>query len=70
MGREEEIRLIAYGLRTREGTHPRSFLERWLKAESIWEYNQKAIAATGEPNRPPSKDDRSEETSGSLLATR
>jgi hypothetical protein len=52
MGREEEVRMIAYGLRMRDGNKPRRFLERWLEAEAIWEYNHKGITPLeDEPNR-------------------
>ncbi len=61
MGREEEVRMIAYGLRIRDGNQPRSFLERWLEAEAIWKSNHKALAVSGKPNRPITYDDEIEE---------
>jgi hypothetical protein len=58
MGREDEILMIAYGLRVRDGNDQGRFLERWLKAEAIWEYNHKSIPVLEQSAEPPVKADR------------
>ena len=40
MGREDEIRLIAYSIWEQEGRCDGRDCEHWLKAEVIWEENQ------------------------------
>ena len=40
MGREDEIRTIAYGIWVEEGCRDGNEWEHWLKAEVIWENNQ------------------------------
>ena len=45
MGREDEIRLIAYSMWEREGYSDGLDWEHWYRAEVIWEeQNQKAAA--------------------------
>jgi len=41
MGREEEIKLIAYRIWEEEGCIDGRDCEHWLRAEAIWELNQK-----------------------------
>ena len=41
MGREDEIRMIAYRIWEEEGCCDGRDCEHWLKAEVIWEKNQK-----------------------------
>ncbi|HXY74024.1 MAG TPA: DUF2934 domain-containing protein [Dehalococcoidales bacterium] len=41
MGREDEIRLIAYKIWEDEGCQNGRDCEHWLRAETIWELNQK-----------------------------
>jgi hypothetical protein len=41
MGREDEIRLIAYRIWEEEGCCHGRDIEHWLKAEAIWEEKQK-----------------------------
>ncbi len=43
MEREDEIRMIAYALWVQEGHNHWRALEHWLRAEAIWEQNQKAL---------------------------
>jgi len=40
MGREEEIRLIAYSIWEQEGCCNGHDMEHWLRAEAIWEEKQ------------------------------
>ena len=47
MGREEEIRIIAYHIWEEESYSHGRDVEHWLKAEVIWEEIQKSEAATG-----------------------
>jgi hypothetical protein len=42
MGREEEIRMIAYSLWVQDGFRRGKAIEHWLKAEAIWEQFHKA----------------------------
>jgi hypothetical protein len=46
MGREDEIKLIAYNIWEEEGYPNGRDYEHWLKAETIWEQRQKQAAAT------------------------
>ena len=47
MGREEEIRLIAYSIWEQEGCCNGHDMEHWLRAEVLWEEKQKReIAST------------------------
>ena len=46
MGREDEIRLIAYRIWEEEGYCDGHDCEHWLKAEVIWEEKQKNKAAS------------------------
>ncbi len=41
MGREDEIRLIAYGIWQEEGCLDGRDCEHWFRAEAIWEQQQK-----------------------------
>jgi hypothetical protein len=41
MGKEDEIRLIAYRIWEEEGCIDRHDCEHWFKAEAIWQQNQK-----------------------------
>ncbi len=41
MAREDEIRLIAYGIWEQEGYVDGRDVEHWLKAEAIWEEKHK-----------------------------
>ena len=41
MGKEDEIRLIAYSIWEEEGCVDGRDCEHWIKAETIWEQNQK-----------------------------
>jgi hypothetical protein len=41
MGREDEIRVIAYSIWQQEGCLDGQDCEHWLKAEVIWEERQK-----------------------------
>jgi Protein of unknown function (DUF2934) len=41
MGREEEIKLIAYRIWEEEGCIDGHDCEHWFRAEAIWEQNQK-----------------------------
>ena len=43
MGREDEIRMIAYALWVQDGYSHGRAIEHWLRAETIWEHNQKDI---------------------------
>jgi hypothetical protein len=52
MEKENEIRIIAYALWAQDGYNRRSAVRHWLKAETIWQQNQKLIHAT----EPPKKD--------------
>jgi hypothetical protein len=45
MGREEEIRLIAYSIWEQEGYCDGHEIDHWLRAEVIWEKNQKKKGA-------------------------
>ena len=46
MGREDEIRIIAYRIWEEEGCCDGHDCEHWLKAEVIWEEKQKKEAAS------------------------
>jgi len=46
MGREDEIRIIAYSMWEQEGCRNGRDCEHWLKAEVIWEQSQKTGAAS------------------------
>jgi Protein of unknown function (DUF2934) len=46
MGREDEIRIIAYSMWEQQGCRDGHDCEHWLKAEVIWEQNQKTGAAS------------------------
>lgn len=45
MGREEQIRLIAYQVWAEEGYYNGRDVEHWLKAEAIWEEKLKESVA-------------------------
>lgn len=45
MAREDEIRLIAYGIWEEEGCWDGRDMEHWFRAEMIWGQNQKEEAA-------------------------
>jgi hypothetical protein len=47
MRREDEIRLIAYALWVRDGKRYWKAIEHWLRAEVIWEQNQKILDQLG-----------------------
>ena len=49
MGREDEIRIIAYSIWEKEGRSDGHDFEHWLKAEVIWEEKQKDEAAYIDP---------------------
>jgi hypothetical protein len=68
MGREEEIRIIAYRIWEEESCCHGRDVEHWLKAEAIWEEKQKKesvstdikaaskhVTKRGKKNRPVSK---------------
>ena len=44
MGKEDEIRIIAYSIWEQEGSCDGHDCEHWLKAEVIWEEKQKQKA--------------------------
>ena len=46
MGREEEIRIIAYRIWEEESYCDGRDVEHWLKAEVVWEENQKNETTT------------------------
>jgi hypothetical protein len=46
MGREDEVRLIAYSIWEQEGCYDGHDMEHWLKAEAIWEKKQKPVQKT------------------------
>jgi len=46
MGREDEIRLIAYSIWEQEGSYDGRDMEHWLRAEAIWEEKQKPVQKT------------------------
>jgi hypothetical protein len=50
MGREDEIRLIAYSIWEEEGCLDGRDCEHWVRAEAIWEDNQKPkrVAKSGD----------------------
>ena len=53
MGREDEIRVIAYHIWEEEGYCDGHDCEHWLKAEVIWEQKQKnAIASIDTKTKP------------------
>ena len=45
MGKEDEIRIIAYSMWEQEGSRDGHDCEHWLKAEVIWEQSQKKTGA-------------------------
>ncbi|HVP57014.1 MAG TPA: DUF2934 domain-containing protein [bacterium] len=47
MGREDEIRLIAYGIWEEEGRPDGRHLDHWLRAEIIWGGQSSEAAARG-----------------------
>jgi hypothetical protein len=47
MGREDDIRIIAYALWVQDGNVHKSAIRHWLQAEAIWEQNRKDINASG-----------------------
>jgi hypothetical protein len=57
MGKEDEIKVIAYRIWQEEGFVHGHDCENWLKAEVIWEEKQKTGAVSTnvktEPDRPP-----------------
>ncbi len=58
MGREDEVRLIAYSIWEQEGCLDGKDCEHWYRAEFIWEGQQKKKAVTSvssEPNRQSAK---------------
>jgi hypothetical protein len=46
MGREDEIKLIAYSIWKEEGCREGQDCEHWLRAETIWEQKQKPRVAS------------------------
>jgi hypothetical protein len=46
MGKDNEIRLIAYALWVRDGKCHGNAVSHWLRAEAIWEFNQKVFQET------------------------
>jgi len=40
MGREDEIRIIAYALWVQDGYNHKHAIQHWLRAEAIWEKNR------------------------------
>jgi hypothetical protein len=46
VGREDEVRLIAYSIWEEEGCQSGQECEHWYRAEEIWEGKQKAQAYT------------------------
>ncbi len=55
MGREEEIRIIAYALWVRDGYKRQSAIKHWLEAEAIWEQNHKMMEILKAPPREPGR---------------
>lgn len=49
MGREDEIRMIAFALWVQDGYNRASAVRHWLQAEAIWEQNQKALGRPAQP---------------------
>ncbi|HXY73867.1 MAG TPA: DUF2934 domain-containing protein [Dehalococcoidales bacterium] len=41
MGKEDEVKLIAYSIWEKEGSPAGLDLDHWFRAEIIWEQNQK-----------------------------
>jgi hypothetical protein len=53
MGREDEIRLIAYNIWEQEGCLNEHDCEHWYRAEAIWEQQrEQTSAATGAEKQP------------------
>jgi hypothetical protein len=46
MGKEDEIRLIAYSMWEEEGCQDGHDCEHWIRAEAIWEEKQKNEATS------------------------
>jgi hypothetical protein len=46
MGKEDEIRLIAYSIWEEENCQDGRDCEHWIRAEAIWEEKQKNAAAS------------------------
>jgi hypothetical protein len=62
MGREDEIRLIAYSIWEEYGYCEGRDLEHWLKAETIWEEQNRPRAINEQADKTPqyaSKQDKS-----------
>jgi hypothetical protein len=49
MGKENEIRLIAYGIWEEEGCENGHDCEHWIRAKAIWEKKQERGSVSGEP---------------------
>jgi len=47
MGREDEIRLMAYSIWEQEGCYDGHDVEHWLRAEATWEEKQKQKQGIG-----------------------
>ncbi|MBI2858219.1 MAG: DUF2934 domain-containing protein [Chloroflexi bacterium] len=65
MGREDEIRAIAYRIWEEEGRCDGNDLEHWSKAEAIWGEKRKTEAAsvdTGAKSKQTTKQDRKDRT--------
>jgi hypothetical protein len=67
MGREDEIRVIAYEIWEEEGCVDGHDCEHWLKAEVVWEQNRKKDAAS---DTAPRREERSAKTKKKIVATR
>ena len=48
MGKEDEIKLIAYSIWEQEGCRHGHDCEHWIRAEVIWEEKQKQSAVSGD----------------------
>jgi hypothetical protein len=52
MGREDEIRLIAYSIWEQESCPDGRNCEHWFRAEAIWEERNKKAAAKSDTTKP------------------
>ncbi len=66
MGKEEEIRLIAYGIWEEEGCIDGRDCEHWLRAEAIWELNQKKPVVKSAETKPKQAAKRSTKITGKV----
>jgi hypothetical protein len=55
MGREDEIRVIAYTIWEEDGCCEGHDVEHWLMAETIWQGKQSKATATPSPVKAPAK---------------